>query len=210
MNFPRSSGLAQRRVHARALAGTWCPYRLRRMDQVRDNATGWAQLDAVQKARFVPLEINLNFVVIGILQRRRSCPAWSCRAGPDCGRKRPGGQPVISPVCARHSIDTAYIACLSCEGTGYVSGCKGEAVELTPYMTWRGPRCCSIVKTAGPCPMRSCTALFRASCGGRPEHDGRRPAEGDPIASGGPSVTPSLRRRNRHAQTSSTAREPTD
>jgi ABC-type transport system involved in multi-copper enzyme maturation permease subunit len=34
---------------------------------VRHTASGWAQLDAVQKARFEPLYINFNFVVLGIL-----------------------------------------------------------------------------------------------------------------------------------------------
>jgi ABC-2 type transport system permease protein len=34
---------------------------------VRNNAAGWAHLDAVQRARFEPLYINFNFVVIGIL-----------------------------------------------------------------------------------------------------------------------------------------------
>ena len=34
---------------------------------VRYNAAGWAQLDAVQKARFEPLYINFNFVALGIL-----------------------------------------------------------------------------------------------------------------------------------------------
>jgi ABC-2 type transport system permease protein len=34
---------------------------------VRHNATGWAQLDAVQQARFEPLYVNFNFVALGIL-----------------------------------------------------------------------------------------------------------------------------------------------
>ena len=34
---------------------------------VKNNAAGWARLDAVQKARFDPLGINFNFVIIGIL-----------------------------------------------------------------------------------------------------------------------------------------------
>jgi ABC-2 type transport system permease protein len=34
---------------------------------VKNNAAGWAQLDTVQKARFDPLYINFNFVIIGIL-----------------------------------------------------------------------------------------------------------------------------------------------
>jgi ABC-2 type transport system permease protein len=34
---------------------------------VKNNAAGWAHLDAVQRARFEPLHINFNFVVIGIL-----------------------------------------------------------------------------------------------------------------------------------------------
>jgi ABC-type transport system involved in multi-copper enzyme maturation permease subunit len=34
---------------------------------VYHNATGWAHLDAVHKARFDPLAINFNFVIIGIL-----------------------------------------------------------------------------------------------------------------------------------------------
>jgi ABC-type transport system involved in multi-copper enzyme maturation permease subunit len=34
---------------------------------VRNNATGWAHLDAAQKAQFDPLSINFNFVVIGVL-----------------------------------------------------------------------------------------------------------------------------------------------
>jgi ABC-2 type transport system permease protein len=34
---------------------------------VRNNATGWAHLDAVQKAQFDPLYINLNFVILGVL-----------------------------------------------------------------------------------------------------------------------------------------------
>ena len=34
---------------------------------VRHNATGYAHLDAVQKAQFDPLSINFNFAVIGIL-----------------------------------------------------------------------------------------------------------------------------------------------
>jgi hypothetical protein len=33
----------------------------------RSNATGYAHLDAVQRARFEPLAINFNFVVIGVL-----------------------------------------------------------------------------------------------------------------------------------------------
>jgi ABC-2 type transport system permease protein len=33
----------------------------------RHNATGWAHLDAVQRAQFDPLYINFNFVTIGIL-----------------------------------------------------------------------------------------------------------------------------------------------
>jgi ABC-2 type transport system permease protein len=33
----------------------------------RNNAAGYSRLDAVQKARFDPLDINLNFVIIGIL-----------------------------------------------------------------------------------------------------------------------------------------------
>ena len=34
---------------------------------VKNNAAGWAHLDAVQKARFDPLYTNFNFVIIGIL-----------------------------------------------------------------------------------------------------------------------------------------------
>jgi ABC-2 type transport system permease protein len=34
---------------------------------VRHNATGWAHLDAVQRARFEPLYVNFNFVALGIL-----------------------------------------------------------------------------------------------------------------------------------------------
>ena len=34
---------------------------------VHSNATGWAHLDAAQKAQFDPLSINFNFVVIGVL-----------------------------------------------------------------------------------------------------------------------------------------------
>ena len=34
---------------------------------VRNNATGWAHLDSVQKAQFDPLSVNFNFVIIGIL-----------------------------------------------------------------------------------------------------------------------------------------------
>ena len=34
---------------------------------VRNNATGWAHLNAAQKAQFDPLSINFNFVVIGVL-----------------------------------------------------------------------------------------------------------------------------------------------
>ena len=34
---------------------------------VRNNATNWPHLDAVQKARFDPLVINFNFVMLGIL-----------------------------------------------------------------------------------------------------------------------------------------------
>src|SRR5581483_5939729 len=34
---------------------------------VRHNATGWAHLDAAQRARFDPLYINFNFTVIGVL-----------------------------------------------------------------------------------------------------------------------------------------------
>ena len=34
---------------------------------VRNNAAGYAHLDAVQKAQFDPLDINFNFVIIGIL-----------------------------------------------------------------------------------------------------------------------------------------------
>jgi ABC-2 type transport system permease protein len=34
---------------------------------VKNNAAGWAQLDAVQKARFDPFYVNFNFVIIGIL-----------------------------------------------------------------------------------------------------------------------------------------------
>ena len=34
---------------------------------VRNNATGWAHLDAVQKAQFDPLGLNFNFVTLGIL-----------------------------------------------------------------------------------------------------------------------------------------------
>ncbi|HEX9043021.1 MAG TPA: ABC transporter permease [Trebonia sp.] len=34
---------------------------------VRANATGWARLDAVQQARFDPLAVNFNFVIIGVL-----------------------------------------------------------------------------------------------------------------------------------------------
>jgi ABC-2 type transport system permease protein len=34
---------------------------------VKNNAAGWAHLDAVQKARFDPLALNFNFVIIGIL-----------------------------------------------------------------------------------------------------------------------------------------------
>jgi ABC-type transport system involved in multi-copper enzyme maturation permease subunit len=33
----------------------------------RNNAAGYSHLDAVQKARFDPLDINFNFVIIGIL-----------------------------------------------------------------------------------------------------------------------------------------------
>jgi len=33
----------------------------------KNNAAGWAQLDAVQKAQFDPLYINFNFVIVGIL-----------------------------------------------------------------------------------------------------------------------------------------------
>jgi ABC-type transport system involved in multi-copper enzyme maturation permease subunit len=34
---------------------------------VRSNATGWPQLDAVQKAQFDPLYVNFNFVLLGVL-----------------------------------------------------------------------------------------------------------------------------------------------
>jgi ABC-type transport system involved in multi-copper enzyme maturation permease subunit len=34
---------------------------------VRNNATGWAHLDAAKKAQFDPLYINFNFVVLGVL-----------------------------------------------------------------------------------------------------------------------------------------------
>jgi ABC-type transport system involved in multi-copper enzyme maturation permease subunit len=34
---------------------------------VKNNAAGWPHLDAVQKARFDPLAINFNFVIVGIL-----------------------------------------------------------------------------------------------------------------------------------------------
>jgi ABC-2 type transport system permease protein len=34
---------------------------------VKNNAAGWAHLDAVQKARFDPFGINFNFVIVGIL-----------------------------------------------------------------------------------------------------------------------------------------------
>jgi ABC-2 type transport system permease protein len=34
---------------------------------VKNNAAGWSQLDAVGKARFDPLTINLNFVTLGVL-----------------------------------------------------------------------------------------------------------------------------------------------
>jgi ABC-2 type transport system permease protein len=34
---------------------------------VRNNAAGWPHLDAVQKARFDPLDVNFNFVTLGIL-----------------------------------------------------------------------------------------------------------------------------------------------
>ena len=34
---------------------------------VKNNAAGWAHLDAVQRARFDPLGLNFNFVIIGIL-----------------------------------------------------------------------------------------------------------------------------------------------
>ena len=34
---------------------------------VKNNAAGWPRLDAVQKARFDPLAINFNFVIVGIL-----------------------------------------------------------------------------------------------------------------------------------------------
>ena len=34
---------------------------------VKNNAAGWARLDAVQKARFDPLSLNFNFVIIGVL-----------------------------------------------------------------------------------------------------------------------------------------------
>jgi len=34
---------------------------------VKNNAAGWPHLDAVQKAQFDPLDINFNFVIIGIL-----------------------------------------------------------------------------------------------------------------------------------------------
>src|SRR5215469_14135070 len=33
----------------------------------KNNAAGWAHLDAVQKAQFDPLAINFNFVIVGIL-----------------------------------------------------------------------------------------------------------------------------------------------
>ena len=33
----------------------------------KNNAAGWAHLDAVQKAQFDPLDINFNFVIVGIL-----------------------------------------------------------------------------------------------------------------------------------------------
>src|SRR5689334_595119 len=35
--------------------------------QARNNGANWPHLDAVQKARFDPLAINFNFVVLGIL-----------------------------------------------------------------------------------------------------------------------------------------------
>jgi len=34
---------------------------------VKNNAAGWAHLDVVQRARFDPLGINFNFVIIGVL-----------------------------------------------------------------------------------------------------------------------------------------------
>jgi ABC-2 type transport system permease protein len=34
---------------------------------VRNNAAGWSHLDALQRARFDPLDINFNFVTLGIL-----------------------------------------------------------------------------------------------------------------------------------------------
>jgi ABC-2 type transport system permease protein len=33
----------------------------------KNNAAGWAHLDAVQKAQFDPLDVNFNFVIVGIL-----------------------------------------------------------------------------------------------------------------------------------------------
>src|SRR5689334_2241723 len=33
----------------------------------KNNAAGWAHLDAVQKAQFDPLSVNFNFVIVGIL-----------------------------------------------------------------------------------------------------------------------------------------------
>ncbi len=35
--------------------------------QARNNGANWAHLDAVQKARFDPLAVNFNFVVLGVL-----------------------------------------------------------------------------------------------------------------------------------------------
>jgi len=47
----------------------------------KNNAAGWAHLDAAQKAQFDPLAINFNFVIVGILLfgvlGRRSWPASS-------------------------------------------------------------------------------------------------------------------------------------
>jgi ABC-2 type transport system permease protein len=78
-----SSPAAYRRARA-ALAAEWIKLRsLRSMlltpllgavaclavsaSAVRHNATGWAHLDAVQRARFEPLYVNFNFVALGIL-----------------------------------------------------------------------------------------------------------------------------------------------
>src|SRR5690242_19265523 len=33
----------------------------------KNNAAGWAHLDAVRKAQFDPLDVNFNFVIVGIL-----------------------------------------------------------------------------------------------------------------------------------------------